>query len=105
MGFQFFLIMAIVVASVSGMYTKFRLGFMGLFAISTLLYMEASNAFLSVQSVNWYNQAPQLHTIRSVTAGAIMTAVCNGIIVFVLGMNEDTKSEGQAEAGKTVETA
>ena len=99
MSFQFVMIMAIVIATVSGHFSRFRLSFLGLFSIATLLFMEASNAFMSAQSITWYQIAPQLHTIRSVTAGAIMSAVCNGFIVIALGIS-DVKAETPAVSGK-----
>ena len=69
MAFEFVLVMGVIAASLTGTYARLRLSFLGLFAVATLLYMEASSAFLTAQSVGWYNIAPQLHTIRAVTAG------------------------------------
>ncbi len=86
MSFEFLLIVAVVVASVTGSLARVKLSLLGLFAVATLLFMEASNAFMSAQAVNWYTQGQQLHTVRAVTAGAIMTAVCNGLLVAALGL-------------------
>jgi hypothetical protein len=102
MSFEFVLITAIGVASVTGNLTRTKLSFLGLFAVATLLYMEASNAFMSAQAVNYYTQGQQLHTIRTVTAGAIMTAVVNGLLVAALGHAEEPAPDRSVETTKTV---
>jgi hypothetical protein len=40
-------------------------------------------------SIEYYNNGQPQHRIRTITAGSIMTALMNAVIVFVLGMNEE----------------
>ena len=103
MSIEFVLIVGVVAAIVMGSFSRFRLSFLGLFSVATLLYMEASNAFLSAQSVTYYNQGQQLHTIRTVTAGAIMTAVVNGLLIIALGMDDTVAYEAKPKEAEAAE--
>lgn len=93
MAFEFVAIVFGFIAAMStNMLASWRMSALGMFVIATILYIEASNSFYSVLVSSPYygdNQAPQIHRIRTVVAGAIMTAVMNGIAVIVLGMRDE----------------
>mmetsp|Transcript_36545 Transcript_36545/g.81344 ORF Transcript_36545/g.81344 Transcript_36545/m.81344 type:complete len:192 (+) Transcript_36545:86-661(+) len=99
---EFVLITAIGLVAVKGSVSQLQNAFLGLFAVATLLYINACNAFISAQSVDWYTWGAQADRIRAVTAGAIMTAVVNGFMVFALGVKpEDAAEPAAAETPKT----
>lgn len=70
---EFVVVALMCVATVTGKLASMRTSFVGLFAIGTLLYIDASNTFLSAQSIDYYDSDEHLHRIRTITAGAIMT--------------------------------
>lgn len=85
-------------AYVKGKLPRARIGFVGLFVIGTLLYIDASNTFLTAHSPKHYvnGQVYDYHflgqaknRIRTITAGAIMTALCNCFIILAMGMAEE----------------
>lgn len=110
MSYEFAIIAGVVLAAISGKLGEMKASFLGLFAVGTLLYIQASNAFLTAQSVYHYQHDQQEHRVRTTVAGAIMTAVINCAMVFLLGMNEEetpapAATEKPAEAAKEAETA
>jgi len=88
MAFEFVLIAAVAVLSLQNKLASFRTGLVGLAAVATILYIDACNTFLAVQSKDYYEDAPELHRVRTVTAGAIMTAVANGFLILGMGMTD-----------------
>jgi hypothetical protein len=94
MAFEFVAIVFTIIAAVSTtMLVTSRTAAMGLFVIATYLYIEACRAFYSLEATNstyWGDTSgPYIHPIRTVVAGAIMTAVMNGLVVICLGMREE----------------
>lgn len=83
-----------------GKLSQMRISFVGLFAIGTLLYIEASNTFLTAQSVEYYDNGQPEHRIRTITAGSIMTALCNCFIILALGMAEEAAAPAAAPAAE-----
>jgi hypothetical protein len=44
----------------------------------------------TAENIDYYNEGQPQHRIRTITAGSIMTALMNAVIVFVLGMAEES---------------
>ncbi|GIL64535.1 hypothetical protein Vafri_18428 [Volvox africanus] len=80
------LIFGLGIALAAGAYAKTRLSWLGLFAVATLLYIQTSDAFLSVDSItaDWGGQTK--HRVRVMIAGSIMTAAVNCMLIVALGM-------------------
>uniref|UniRef100_A0A7S0RD99 Uncharacterized protein n=1 Tax=Chlamydomonas leiostraca TaxID=1034604 RepID=A0A7S0RD99_9CHLO len=101
MSWEVVVVAMLAVAAVTGKLASMRTSFVGLFAISTLLYIEASNTFLTAQSATvtgqYFQEGQPEHRLRTITAGAIMTALMNAIIVTVIGMNEEAAAPAKAE--------
>lgn len=85
MAWEAVILTMMVCAIVTGTMHKMRPAFVGLFAIATVLFIEASNTFLNGQSNQYYQSGQNLHRIRTITAGAIMTALMNAIAVIAIG--------------------
>jgi len=80
-----------------GIYGKTRLAFLALFAVASLLYMQTADTSLAVENITYYEDGQPVHQGRSLTAGSIMTAVADLLIVFVLGL-EDSEEKAEAAA-------
>mmetsp|Transcript_8714 Transcript_8714/g.18541 ORF Transcript_8714/g.18541 Transcript_8714/m.18541 type:complete len:188 (+) Transcript_8714:107-670(+) len=77
----------------------------GLFTISTLLYIQFSNAFLGVQAANEGAEDaayPTRDRLRATIAGAIMTAAMNAISVFMFGYECNDATAAQPEVNVAV---
>lgn len=94
MSWEVVMVALLAVAAVTGKLNSMRTSFVGLFSIGTLLYIEASNTFLTAQSRgvtgDFFQSGQSEHRLRTTIAGAIMTATMNAIIVAVVGVNEET---------------
>jgi len=93
-----------------GIYGKTRLAFLAMFAvavcmysrdatanIASLLYMQTADTSLAVENIAYYEDGQPVHRGRTLTAGSIMTAVADLLIVFVLGL-EDSEEKAEAAA-------
>jgi hypothetical protein len=66
---------------------KMRMAFIGLFSVALMLYIDSSNQLLNAEFIEYYKYKSdsQLHRIRTMTAGSIMTATLNAFMIIVLG--------------------
>lgn len=73
----------------AGAFTKTRLSFLGLFAVATLLYIQMTDTFLTMQSVTDNAGGQLLHRGRTMVAGCIMTATVNCFLLIGLGLSDE----------------
>lgn len=85
LSWEFVIVMILAGAAVSGKLAHARTALVGLFAVGTMLYIDVSNQFLNGQSIDYYTDGTPLHRIRTVTAGAIMTALMNAVVILIVG--------------------
>lgn len=64
---------------------KMRMTFIGLFSVALMLYIDSSNQLLNSEFIEYYKTDSQLHRIRTIIAGSIMTATFNAFMIIVLG--------------------
>lgn len=76
---------ALIVILALGKLPKFRGTLVGLFSVGTLLYIQASDAFLSANDNDVFLEDPRKDRMRTTVAGFIMTAALNAIMVLFLG--------------------
>jgi hypothetical protein len=95
---------------VSGKVPQWRMSIIGLFAIATVLFIETSNDWLNALQMPAYDSESPLYQgntvrtrVRTLVAGAIMTATVNGLIVAMAGCTEGD-SEAPAAAPKEAAT-
>jgi hypothetical protein len=84
--FEFVIVAGLVASLAAGFYHRTRLSFLGLVSIAALLYIQATDSFLTAESVSRYDGGSLLHRARTTTAGFLMTAVANAALVIVLGL-------------------
>jgi hypothetical protein len=83
--FEFVLVVLLALTAIGGKAFSTRGAFIGLFAVATMLYILAAQAFLTMLSVSSYKHGSAVHKTRAATAGAIMTAFCNCLLLIALG--------------------
>ena len=88
MSYEFVVVVALAVLVAMGKLSQFKTSFLGLFAVGTLLYIETTNAFLTAESVDYYQSGQPQNMMRTTVAGALMTAVVNCFIIIALGMED-----------------
>jgi len=93
MSYEFVLVLAVGAAATLSSFRKFKNSFIGLFAVATILYIQAAYAFYNASALTYYNIGSGLQTIRTIVAGSIMTAVANGFLVIVLGVDDNANVE------------
>lgn len=113
MSWELVMVALLAVATVTGKLNSMRTSLVGLFSISTLLFIEASNTFLTAESRSVtgseFQSGQPRNRLRTIIAGSIMTATMNAIIVAVIGVKEDdsgapvVKTEMKAEEARTAE--
>jgi hypothetical protein len=93
MSYEFIIVLAVGAAATQPSFPKFKNSFLGLFAVATILYIQAAYAFYNASALTYYNIGSGLQTIRTIVAGSIMTAVANGFLVIVLGIDDNANVE------------
>lgn len=84
--FEFLLIAGLAASLATGLYRRARMAWVGLFAIAALLYIQATDSFLTAESVNRYKSGSLEHRARTATAGFLMTVVANLFVLIALGV-------------------
>jgi chloride channel 7 len=87
--FEFLLICGLALSTITGMLRKSRLSWLGLFAVATLLYIQATDSFLTAESIGRYKHGQLKHRARTATAGFLMTAIANILTVVALGLKSN----------------
>lgn len=110
MALEFVLFVTLAMTVVSGKVPQWRMSIIGLFAIATVLFIETSNDWLNALQMPAYDSESPLYQgntvrtrVRTLVAGAIMTATVNGLIVAMAGCTEGD-SEAPAAAPKEAAT-
>lgn len=67
---------------------------------ATLLYIQTTDTFLTLQSATDDMSGPIKHRIRTMIAGSIMTAVVNALIIVALGTSPVSEAEEVPAVGK-----
>jgi len=85
MSYEISILMIVLVNMFIGMSKKLKIPLVGLFSVALMLYIDSSNQLLNGEFLEYYENGSQLHRIRTMTAGSIMTALCNSLMIIVLG--------------------
>lgn len=72
-------VLGMIFAAVTGKLASMKTSFIGLFAVGTLLYIDASNMFLTAQSDPDFEHDTPLHRIRTIT-GELLALACEKIL-------------------------
>jgi len=102
--YEFVIVVGLAIAAVTGLLASTKQAFIGLFAVATMLYIETSNRFLT----DFYSHiftGSALNRIRTLIAGAIMTATFNALIICVVGNGEAVPAREKAVVEKAGTTA
>ncbi|PNH06364.1 hypothetical protein TSOC_007284, partial [Tetrabaena socialis] len=83
------LIFGLAIAMAAGALTKTRLGWMALFGVATLLYIQMTDTFLTMWSLTESAEGALKHRTRTMVAGALMTSAVNCMLLFALGMSPE----------------
>lgn len=83
---EIFVIVAIAGAAATGRIMRLTNAFMGLLAVATIMFILASNTFLS--ALDQDPEGTMKNRIRTITAGSIMVATMNSIAILALGHTE-----------------
>lgn len=98
--FEFVLVVgALVAASMAGALAMTRGFWVGMFAIATVLYMIASEAFLAGISSPANSSGRNLAAYRTTAAGAIITVVANIGALFAVGSDWSRRGHYAADKG------
>ncbi|PNW73969.1 hypothetical protein CHLRE_13g580000v5 [Chlamydomonas reinhardtii] len=85
---EFALIVGVAGVLATGAYAKFRNSFLGLICVATLLYIQMSDATLTLDSLTAESGGQLKNRVRTWIAGSIMTAAVNCFLIIALGMTE-----------------
>lgn len=85
MSWQFAAIAILVAAIVSQKLNNLRTAIVGLFAVATVLFIDVASTMLDGQDLPYWSKGTPYNRIRTTTAGAIMTATMNAIVMIVIG--------------------
>ncbi|KXZ47289.1 hypothetical protein GPECTOR_36g16 [Gonium pectorale] len=94
------LIFGLAGALAAGAFAKTRSAWLGLFCVGTLLYIQMTNTFLTMQSQTDDSTDSIKHRVRTMVAGSIMTATVNCFLIIALGMTEESTPAEAAVAEK-----
>jgi len=94
--YEIVIIFALAYVLATKKYEATRLAFLALYGVASLLYMQTADTALAIENVSNYQNDQPLHRGRTLTAGAITTAVLNLVLVFVLGLEDSGKKEEAA---------
>lgn len=106
MSIEFFVVAAVLALAAMGKLDAYKNSFLGLAAVCTLLYIQASDSSLSYLNAlgDPGNDYYPLHRLRTFCAGSIMTATANALLVIALGIN-DAHPAGEPSADKATASA
>lgn len=95
--FEFVVILGLIIAVAVKSVRSQSASWIGMLAVATLLYIQATEAFLTGQDAAKVNNDTVITArTRTMVAGSIMTAVMNCFILIVLGIkSEDAETEKQ----------
>jgi len=96
MSYEISMLILVALSMLTGLYKKAHIPLMGLFSVALMLYINSSNQLLNGEMLDYYENGAQLHRIRTMTAGSIMTATCNGFMIIVLGWGDGVSVTGVA---------
>ncbi|KAG2443615.1 hypothetical protein HXX76_001966 [Chlamydomonas incerta] len=85
---EFALIVGVAGVLATGAYAKFRNSLLGLICVATLLYIQMSDATLTLDSLTAEAGGQVKNRVRTWIAGSIMTATINCFLIIALGMTE-----------------
>lgn len=103
MSWEIFILVALGAVAASGKLANLRASMVGLFAVGTLLFIEASDTFLTAESgAYWEVDSSNKNRLRTITAGSIMVAVVNAAAVLLLGLDEKTEQPAADKAAPVV---
>ncbi|KAG2452361.1 hypothetical protein HYH02_003383 [Chlamydomonas schloesseri] len=85
---EFALIVGLAGVLASSAFAKFRNSLLGLICVATLLYIQMSDASLTLDSLTAEADGQVKNRVRTWIAGSIMTATVNCFLIIVLGMTE-----------------
>jgi hypothetical protein len=95
MSYEFIIVLAVGAAATQPSFPKFKNSFLGLFAVATILYIQAAYAFYNASALTYYNIGSGLQTIRTIVAGKQCTPhiAFNDIHInlYVLPVNDLSK--------------
>jgi hypothetical protein len=85
MSYEFVLVLAVGAAATLSSFRKFKNSFIGLFAVATILYIQAAYAFYNASALTYYNIGTPFMTIRTIVAGKQYTCnvASNGIHIIL----------------------
>lgn len=84
--FEGALILGLAIALATGLIARTRSGWVGLFAVATLLYILMSDTFLTSLALPVFANGQLMHRAKVMAAGSIMTSAVNCLLLFALGM-------------------
>jgi len=93
MSYEVSILMIFMITMFLDMSKKIKIPLVGLFSVGLMLYIDSSNQLLNGEFIEFYENGSQLHRIRTLTAGSIMTALCNSFMIIVLGWDFDIVPE------------
>ncbi|EFJ50260.1 hypothetical protein VOLCADRAFT_104076 [Volvox carteri f. nagariensis] len=93
---EFVLIVGLGASLASNALAKTRLSWLGLFAVATLLYIQTTDTFLTLESITDDASGSIKHRVRTMVAGSIMTATVNAILIVALGTSPASEEAAAA---------
>jgi hypothetical protein len=88
MALEFALIAFLLITVASGYLHHWRMAIVGLFSIATVLFIDTTNTFLNAQQLPQYQGGQWRNRLRTLIAGALMTATVNALIVLFAGWHD-----------------
>ncbi|GLI61845.1 hypothetical protein VaNZ11_004353 [Volvox africanus] len=99
---EFVLIAGLGASLATNALAKTRLSWLGLFAVATLLYIQTTDTFLTLESITDNENGSIKHRVRTMVAGSIMTATVNAILIVALGTSSAVEEAAPAKAASSV---
>ncbi|GIL75568.1 hypothetical protein Vretimale_15174 [Volvox reticuliferus] len=99
---EFVLIAGLGASLATNALAKTRLSWLGLFAVATLLYIQTTDTFLTLESITDNNAGSIKHRVRTMVAGSIMTATVNAFLIIALGTSSAVEEAAPAKAPSSV---
>lgn len=82
---QGFLVFALAIALATGLIARTRMGWIAWFTVATLLYILMADTFLTARSLAAFSGGQLKNRMRTMAAGAIMTAIADMLLLMALG--------------------
>jgi len=99
--FEFAVLAGVAMSTVAAKLVHSRIAWVGMLAIATLLYMQASDSFLTGQRLPAFAGGQPMHRARTMTAGCIMTTVANIFLLLALGWVAEETAVKRTTVGET----